>query len=269
MALWKFNTLAVFDDVSNPFGGMTITEMDQVKRLFLEMNPTWLCALLLLSGFYCLFSFLAFQNGNPPPHSILSEHTSNLSFFFLKDILFWTNKQSKHDVSLFGMKLRLMADAILLLNVMDDRRATTAGPSGLLLLTHSISAAVQMWKMNKLLPKSQQWLPTTWVQQLWCPEGGKIPISSTSTETYKADNGDPDNGSSDRRSGLSQRNTTTIKSSLGLVLIGCICLWHRKSAGWVSLLLDQFAQMVYLFDFLLLLPQAIRNYQLKKVSACN
>jgi hypothetical protein len=80
MALWKFNTLAVFDDVSNPFGGMTITEMDQVKRLFLEMNPTWLCALLLLSGLYCLFSFLAFQNGNPLPFPTLPCACINSSF---------------------------------------------------------------------------------------------------------------------------------------------------------------------------------------------
>jgi hypothetical protein len=87
--------------------------------------------------------------------------------------------------------------------------------------------------------------------------------------THKTDNGDPDKGAGDRKDGVSRRNTSSIKASLGLVVIGCICLWHRRSSGWVSLLLDQFAQLVYIFDFLLLLPQAIRNYQLKKVGVCN
>ncbi|KAI8099508.1 cleft lip and palate transmembrane protein 1-domain-containing protein [Halteromyces radiatus] len=238
MAMWKFNTLAAFEDVSNPFGG-TMEEMEQVKRLFLEMNPTWLCTLLLLCGLYGCFSFLAFQN----------------------DILFWQTKNNDRGISIFGMQLQMLAHVILLLNLMEIHRGT--GLPLVLLLTRGFSMAIHAWKMDKALSSSQQQLRQQRQQQQQ-----QQMISSTFDENW------PTTTNNDRL--FSNNDETMIMKvtplpeysnvkSLGTVFLCCLCVWHIGLSTWGSTIIHMLSEIIRCFDFLFLLPQVFKNHQSRKV----
>ncbi|KAI8065940.1 cleft lip and palate transmembrane protein 1-domain-containing protein [Gongronella butleri] len=94
MAMWKFNSLAVFTD---GFGGMTFSEMDHVKQLFLETNPIYIGGLLVTSGLYILFSALSFHH----------------------DIQFWKQKQNFDGISLPSLSIQVMSDAVVCLYLLN------------------------------------------------------------------------------------------------------------------------------------------------------
>ncbi|KAI8336325.1 cleft lip and palate transmembrane protein 1-domain-containing protein [Chlamydoabsidia padenii] len=230
--MWKFNTLAVFEDASsNPFGGMTMIEMDQVKLLLLETNSIWLCLLLLLCVFYCLFSWLAFQN----------------------DILFWKNKTSDNGVSLFGMNLQLMGHIILVLNMVNSQR--TSGPSVLLLLTRCFSVIIQAWKINKILPS---------YRPFWIQHSKHHPPNATLHSTEKDNTKEGLIRSNKQRWQWIRWNNIQVQS-IGILGVCIACHWYARSRGEDSLTLQCLSETVYMLDFLFLLPQAIKNHRLKKV----
>ncbi|CAO3600316.1 unnamed protein product [Absidia cylindrospora] len=236
IAMWKFNTLVAFEDVSKPFGEMTIAEMEQVKRLFLEMNPTWLCILLTLSGLYCLFSFLAFQN----------------------DILFWKNKSNCIGVSLSGMKLQLLAHVILLCKAMDVQRATKT--SLVMILTHGFSVAIQVWKIDKILPAHQRWASLDRIQEQ-CRQYGIMRQNPNQSSGVK--NTKNESKVSDKEWWRLQ--ISNIVLPIGILILCITYLWNRQSLGLYSLLLQGLSELIYVLDFFFLLPQAIHNHRIKKV----
>jgi hypothetical protein len=68
LSMTKFQMYAVLDDAmknqqSGPMGGTTASEMDEVKRMFLETNPILLGTTIFVSILHSLFEFLAFKNG--------------------------------------------------------------------------------------------------------------------------------------------------------------------------------------------------------------
>ncbi|ORX62437.1 hypothetical protein DM01DRAFT_1404082 [Hesseltinella vesiculosa] len=118
MVMWKFNSLAVFTD---GFGGMTFSEMDHVKQLFLEVHPVYLCLLLLISGLYVVFSMLAFHH----------------------DIRFWQQKQSNQGVSGWSLSIQAVADVALFLYLLEG------GGSWLMMGLHGLQMMVDGWKWVK------------------------------------------------------------------------------------------------------------------------
>lgn len=66
--MWKFNMYAMFDEslkqqANNPLGGMSASEMDELKRMLLETNPVLLATTAAVSLLHSAFEFLAFKNG--------------------------------------------------------------------------------------------------------------------------------------------------------------------------------------------------------------
>jgi hypothetical protein len=68
LSLAKFQIYALLDEAmkqqqSGPMGSTTASEMDEVKRMFLETNPILLGTTIFVSILHSLFEFLAFKNG--------------------------------------------------------------------------------------------------------------------------------------------------------------------------------------------------------------
>lgn len=67
ITMWKFNIYAVMSDSmsgkSSPMGGISASETDEVKRMFLETNPVLLGVTICVSLLHSLFEMLAFKNG--------------------------------------------------------------------------------------------------------------------------------------------------------------------------------------------------------------
>ena len=66
--MWKFNMYAMFDEsmkqqANSPMGGMSSSEMDELKRTLMETNPYLLATTAAVSLLHSAFEFLAFKNG--------------------------------------------------------------------------------------------------------------------------------------------------------------------------------------------------------------
>lgn len=57
---------AVLNSPSSAMGGMSSSELDEVKRMFLETNPILLAVTIGVSLLHSLFEMLAFKNGKVP-----------------------------------------------------------------------------------------------------------------------------------------------------------------------------------------------------------
>jgi hypothetical protein len=68
--MMKFNIYATMGEMMNaqqssasPMGGMSSSETDEIKRMFLETNPILLAVTISVSLLHSLFEMLAFKNG--------------------------------------------------------------------------------------------------------------------------------------------------------------------------------------------------------------
>ncbi|KAI9012160.1 cleft lip and palate transmembrane protein 1-domain-containing protein [Phycomyces nitens] len=156
IAMWKFNIYAVFDDsmkqqANNPLGGMSSSETDEVKRMFMETNPVLLGTTLVVSLLHSLFEFLAFKN----------------------DIAFWNKKKNSAGVSVRSIIVNIFFQIVIFLYLLDNNQET----SWMVLIGQGFGLLIEVWKVFKALKYELVWVPGSLLPRL-----GTQTIESTETE---------------------------------------------------------------------------------------
>ncbi|KAF7728107.1 hypothetical protein EC973_006622 [Apophysomyces ossiformis] len=138
ISMWKFNIYAMFDEsmkqqANNPLGGMSASEMDEVKRMFLETNPILLGTTIAVSLLHSLFEMLAFKN----------------------DIAFWKKKDNSAGVSVRSILVNIFFQIVIFLYLMDNNQET----SWMILIGQGIGLLIEVWKVFKALKYELVWTP--------------------------------------------------------------------------------------------------------------
>ncbi|KAI8870490.1 cleft lip and palate transmembrane 1 [Ramicandelaber brevisporus] len=129
LSLFKFQTYLMMEhnarqQASMGFGGThSLSQMDEIKRIFLETNPWLLLATCAVTLFHSLFSFLAFKN----------------------DVQFWRAKKDTVGVSLRSMIIDFVSKLIIYLYLYDNRVDT----SMMIMMTEGIALVIELWKIKK------------------------------------------------------------------------------------------------------------------------
>jgi hypothetical protein len=128
ISMWKFNTFAILDDSmkqqsNSPLGGMTSSDMDEVKRMFLETNPVLLGTTIAVSLLHSLFEMLAFKN----------------------DIAFWKKKQNSAGISVRTLIVNIFFQIVIFLYLFDNNQET----SYMVLISQGFGLLIELWKVFK------------------------------------------------------------------------------------------------------------------------
>ncbi|KAI7863350.1 cleft lip and palate transmembrane protein 1-domain-containing protein [Spinellus fusiger] len=163
IAMWKFNMLAIFDDslkqqTNSALGGMSSSETDELKRMFLETNPILLGTTLAVSLLHSLFEFLAFKN----------------------DIAFWNKKSNSVGVSVRSLLVNIFFQIVIFLYLMDNNQET----SWMILIGQGFGLLIEIWKVFKALKYELVWVPGSLLPRLGARE---VESTETEDETAKYD----------------------------------------------------------------------------------
>ncbi|KAI9320947.1 cleft lip and palate transmembrane protein 1-domain-containing protein [Dichotomocladium elegans] len=161
MSMWKFNMYAAFDDsmkqqANNPLGGMSATEMDELKRMLLETNPVLLATTAAVSLLHSAFEFLAFKN----------------------DIAFWKKKDNSTGVSVRSLFTNIFFQIVIFLFLMDNNQET----SWMILISQGVGLLIEIWKVFKALKYELVWTPGSLL-----PSVGTRQTESTEVEDETAE----------------------------------------------------------------------------------
>ncbi|KAI9305745.1 cleft lip and palate transmembrane protein 1-domain-containing protein [Cunninghamella echinulata] len=138
ISMWKFNIYATMTDAmnggsTNPMGGISASETDEVKRMFLETNPVLLGVTICVSLLHSLFEMLAFKN----------------------DIAFWKKKDNSSGVSVRSLFVNIFFQAVIFLYLLDNNQET----SWMILIERGIGVLIEIWKVLKALKYELKWQP--------------------------------------------------------------------------------------------------------------
>jgi len=101
--------------------GSTDSEIDELKRVFLETNPYLLGLTFAVSLLHTIFDFLAFKN----------------------DISHWRNKKSMEGMSIRSLFLNSACQVVIFLYLLDNET------SWLILINVGIGLLIEFWKISK------------------------------------------------------------------------------------------------------------------------
>jgi hypothetical protein len=143
--MWKFNIFASLDDsmkqqASNPLGGMSSGDMDEIKRMFLETNPILLGTTIIVSCLHSLFEMLAFKN----------------------DIAFWKQKSNSAGISVRTLIVNIFFQIVIFLYLLDNNQET----SWMVLISQGFSLVLELWKVFKALKYELVWTPGSLIPSL-------------------------------------------------------------------------------------------------------
>ncbi|KAI8141401.1 cleft lip and palate transmembrane protein 1-domain-containing protein [Fennellomyces sp. T-0311] len=138
LTMWKFNMYAMFDDsmkqqANSAMGGMSSSEMDELKRMLMETNPILLATTAAVSLLHSAFEFLAFKN----------------------DIAFWKKKNNSTGVSVRSLITNIFFQIVIFLYLMDNNQET----SWMILMSQGIGLVIEVWKVFKALKYELVWTP--------------------------------------------------------------------------------------------------------------
>ncbi|KAI8994572.1 cleft lip and palate transmembrane protein 1-domain-containing protein [Pilobolus umbonatus] len=161
ISLWKFNIFATLDDsmkqqASNPLGGMSASDIDEVKRMFLETNPVLLGTTIAVSLLHSLFEMLAFKN----------------------DIAFWNKKSNSVGVSVRTLIVNIFFQIVIFLYLLDNNQET----SWMVLISQGFGLLIEFWKVFKALKYELIWTPGSLIPSL-----GHQQVESTKEEDTTAE----------------------------------------------------------------------------------
>ncbi|CAO3593465.1 unnamed protein product [Absidia cylindrospora] len=139
MSMQKFSIYATMNELmnnqqsSNPMGGMSSSELDEVKRMFLETNPVLLAVTICVSLLHSLFEMLAFKN----------------------DIAFWKKKDNSAGVSVRSIIVNIFFQVVIFLYLLDNNQET----SWMILMGQGVGLLIEVWKVFKALKYEIVWRP--------------------------------------------------------------------------------------------------------------
>ncbi|KAI9485285.1 MAG: cleft lip and palate transmembrane protein 1-domain-containing protein [Benjaminiella poitrasii] len=145
ISVWKFNIFATLDDsmkqqANSPLGGMTSSDIDEIKRMFLETNPVLLGTTIVVSLLHSLFEMLAFKN----------------------DIAFWKKKQNSAGISVRTLIVNIFFQIVIFLYLFDNNQET----SWMVLISQGFGLLVEIWKVFKALKYELVWTPGSLLPKL-------------------------------------------------------------------------------------------------------
>lgn len=145
ISMWKFNIFATLDEnmkqqANNPLGGMTSSDMDEAKRMFLETNPVLLGTTILVSCLHSVFEMLAFKN----------------------DIAFWKKKSNSTGISVRTLLVNIFFQIVIFLYLFDNSQET----SWMILISQGFGLLLEIWKVFKALKYELVWTPGSWIPKL-------------------------------------------------------------------------------------------------------
>ncbi|KAI8078706.1 cleft lip and palate transmembrane protein 1-domain-containing protein [Halteromyces radiatus] len=139
LSMWKFSIYATMTEMMNnqqsssPMGGMSSSETDEVKRMFLETNPILLAVTISVSLLHSLFEMLAFKN----------------------DIAFWKKKDNSTGVSVRSIIVNIFFQIVIFLYLLDNNQET----SWMILMGQGVGLLIEVWKVFKALKYELIWRP--------------------------------------------------------------------------------------------------------------
>ncbi|KAI9252277.1 cleft lip and palate transmembrane protein 1-domain-containing protein [Phascolomyces articulosus] len=164
LTMWKFNMYSMFDEsmkqqANSPMGGMSSSEMDELKRTLMETNPYLLATTAAVSLLHSAFEFLAFKN----------------------DIAFWKKKDNSTGVSVRSLITNIFFQVVIFLYLMDNNQET----SWMILISQGIGLVIEVWKVFKALKYELKWTPGSLLPSIGTQENKET--SETEDETAKYD----------------------------------------------------------------------------------
>ncbi|KAI8583931.1 hypothetical protein K450DRAFT_220664 [Umbelopsis ramanniana AG] len=165
ISMVKFQLYSVLEDAmdkqtSGPMGGSTASEMDEMKRMFLETNPILLGTTIFVSLLHSLFEFLAFKS----------------------DISFWRQKQDSAGVSVRTIVVNIFFQIVIFLYLMDNNQET----SWMILIGQGFGLLIEVWKVFKALKYEVYRIPGSMIPRIRLQADAQE-ISEQESETKKYD----------------------------------------------------------------------------------
>ncbi|KAI8970372.1 cleft lip and palate transmembrane protein 1-domain-containing protein [Mycotypha africana] len=160
ISMWKFNIYSTLDDsmkqqANSPMGGMSSSDLDEVKRMFLETNPLLLGTTIAVSLLHSLFEMLAFKN----------------------DIAFWKKKQNSAGISVRTLIVNIFFQIVIFLYLLDNNQET----SYMVLISQGFGLLIELWKVFKALKYELVWTPGNLLPKL-----GQQQVDQTAEEDETA-----------------------------------------------------------------------------------
>ncbi|KAG7311005.1 hypothetical protein JYU34_003858 [Plutella xylostella] len=199
--------------------GFSEKDVDDVKGIFADTNLYLLSATVLIASIHLLFDFLAFKN----------------------DVSFWRRARSLAGLSARSVLWRGGSQLVVLLFLLDERS------SALLLLPAAVSAAIELWKVTKVLHLRVSF--TGWRPHVY----REVQSDAGEAQTAKAD-------------AEAMRYLSMLLYPL-CVAGAVYSLIYEPHKSWYSWALHSTVNGVYAFGFLFMLPQLFVNYRLRSVAA--
>ncbi|KAI9245316.1 cleft lip and palate transmembrane protein 1-domain-containing protein [Sporodiniella umbellata] len=145
ISMWKFNIYATLDEsmkqqANSPLGGMSPSDMDEIKRMFIETNPILLGTTIFVSLLHSLFEMLAFKN----------------------DISFWKKKNNAAGISVRTLLVNIFFQIVIFLYLMDNSQET----SWMILISQGFGLLLEVWKVFKALQYELIWTPGSLIPKL-------------------------------------------------------------------------------------------------------
>ncbi|OBZ83778.1 Cleft lip and palate transmembrane protein 1 [Choanephora cucurbitarum] len=162
ISMWKFNIYSTLDEsmkqqANSPMGGMTSSDLDEVKRMFMETNPVLLGTTIIVSLLHSLFEMLAFKN----------------------DIQFWKKKENSTGISVRSLIVNIFFQVVIFLYLLDNNQET----SYMVLISQGFGLLIELWKVFKALKYELIWTPGSLLPKL----GHQAETTEEEDETGKYD----------------------------------------------------------------------------------
>lgn len=251
--MFKFNLYAMFDEsmkqqANNPLGGMSASEMDELKRMLLETNPYLLATTVVVSLLHSAFEFLAFKNGKRGTAKESEASELRLYLFLLLDIAFWKKKDNSTGVSVRSLITNIFFQIVIFLYLLDNNQET----SWMILISQGIGLLIEVWKVFKALKYELVWTPGSLLPSL-----GNHSKETTETEDETA-----------KYDAIAFKYLMWVAYPL-LAGYAIYSLLYDEHKSWYSYVLKTLVEFVYMFGFITMIPQLYINYRLKSVSGIN
>ncbi|KAI8335347.1 cleft lip and palate transmembrane protein 1-domain-containing protein [Chlamydoabsidia padenii] len=167
LSMMKFNIYATMGEMMNaqqstesPMGGMSSSETDEIKRMFLETNPILLAVTISVSLLHSLFEMLAFKN----------------------DIAFWKKKDNSAGVSVRSIMVNIFFQIVIFLYLLDNNQET----SWMILMGQGVGLLIEVWKVFKALKYEVIWRPGQLLPTLSNQNATKSTEEEDETSKYDA-----------------------------------------------------------------------------------
>jgi len=226
----KFQLFATFslsfDEVANKGGGITSSDIDEIKITLIETNIWLLITTAVVSVLHMIFEMLAFTS----------------------DVAHWRTKKELVGVSLRSILVNVFVQIVTTLYLFDNAEET----SYMILFTQAIGVAIEAWKITKAVN----------IELVASPPGSRLPYRVKITDKHVLSEDEKKTQVYDQLA-FRYVSYVTVPVLAGYTVYS---LMYDSHKGWYSFILTTLTSFVYMFGFVQLVPQLIINYKLKSVA---